>query len=308
MSTIVQLALTTGQPLSATDALVALAERAGVTAIRLTDTGALDPTVTAGYLAGRHRGIGFVAEVPTTHHAPYNTARRILSLDRASGGRTGIVLRAGTGDEVSDVTAPDPSATGSTARWSEYARVLTRLWGSFPREALLGDQDAGLVVDDTLIRPIDHDGAFYRVAGPLDGPSSPQGRPVVVADLSDLWPGDPGLVTAAGYLDVVVTGRDVDAGPALTAALHRVGRSRAEVALLGRAEVGPAELADAATFALGLLAWAAGQRLDGFELVPRGDPEAVVRELVPRLAEPGGPPRGTLRDAFGLPGTAAVVA
>ena len=59
--------------------------------------------------------------------------------------------------------------------------MLTRLWESFPREALIGDQETRLVVDDALIRPIDHDGRFYRVAGPLDGPSSVQGRPVLAA-------------------------------------------------------------------------------------------------------------------------------
>ncbi|MFD4249045.1 acyl-CoA dehydrogenase family protein [Amycolatopsis thermoflava] len=191
MSTIVQLALAVGDrvSLSEASALTALARESGVAAIRLADTPhTLDPTVTASHLAGVHSGIGFVAEVPTTHHAPYNTARRVSSLDRATGGRAGIALLAGDGDDVSDATAPDPAAADPARRWSEYAGVLTRLWESFPSQALIGDQDAALVVREELIRPVGHDGVYYRVAGPLDGPSSAQGRPVVVADLGVLDP------------------------------------------------------------------------------------------------------------------------
>ena len=66
--------------------VAALAGRLGVAALRLTDSG-LDPSVVAAHLAGRHGGVGYLAEIPTTHHAPYNVARRVLSLDRATGGR-----------------------------------------------------------------------------------------------------------------------------------------------------------------------------------------------------------------------------
>jgi alkanesulfonate monooxygenase SsuD/methylene tetrahydromethanopterin reductase-like flavin-dependent oxidoreductase (luciferase family) len=109
--------------------------------------------------------------------------------------------------------------------------VLTRLWESFPRAALIGDQEAALVVEEALIRPIHHEGAFYRVAGPLDGPSSVQGRPVVVADLGVLDP-----AAAAESADVVVVDLENAAGAdaALAWALRRAGRSRQDVALLGR--------------------------------------------------------------------------
>ncbi|MCI2419759.1 LLM class flavin-dependent oxidoreductase [Saccharopolyspora sp. K220] len=306
MSKAIQLALAVGaSPVQLADAaaIAAVAEEVGVAAIRLVDGGAgrtLDPTVVGAYLAGIHGRVGYVAEVPTTHNAPYNTARRVLSLDRATAGRTGIALRAGSGDEVSEATVPDPSATDPTQRWTEYALVLTRLWESFPRAALIGDQAAGLVIDDALIEPINHEAAFYRVAGPLDGPSSAQGRPVLVADLGTLDP-----VAVARSADVVVVDRERAAGAdaALAVALRQVGRSREDVALLGRVEVGPD------TPAVELRAWAAEHRLNGFELVPEGGAAAVVamlRQLVTQIVDPAAFPP-TLRTAFGLREVAEVL-
>ncbi|PKW16189.1 LLM class flavin-dependent oxidoreductase [Saccharopolyspora spinosa] len=322
MSKAIQLTLAVGEatggpvdgasPVSLADAaaIAAVAEEVGVAAIRLVDGGAgrtLDPTVVGAYLAGIHGGVGFVAEVPTTHNAPYNAARRVLSLDRAAGGRTGVALSAGGGDEVSEATVPAPSATDPAQRWAEYALVLTRLWESFPRAALIGDQESGLVADDALIEPINHEAAFYRVAGPLDGPSSAQGRPVLVADLGALDP-----TAVARSADVVVVDRERAAGAdaALTVALRRAGRSREDVALLGRVEVATDDPA-AAAVGNELRAWADEHRLDGFELVPTGGAEDVVtvlRGLVPQIADAAAdssPP--TLRAAFGLREAAEVL-
>ncbi|QIZ38875.1 LLM class flavin-dependent oxidoreductase [Saccharopolyspora sp. ASAGF58] len=316
MSKAIQLTLAVGEatgrpvdgasPVSLAEAaaIAAVAAEVGVAAIRLVDGGAgrtLDPTVVGAYLAGIHGGVGFVAEVPTTHNAPYNAARRVLSLDRAAGGRTGVALRAGGGDEVSEATVAALSATDPAQRWAEYALVLTRLWESFPRVALIGDQESGLVADDALIEPINHEAAFYRVAGPLDGPSSAQGRPVLVADLGALDP-----TAVARSADVVVADRERAAGAdvALTVALRRAGRSREDVALLGRVEVAADDPAAAAAVGHELRAWADLHRLDGFELVPAGGAEDVVtvlRGLVPQLADAAAdssPP--TLRAAFGL--------
>ncbi|BCJ62295.1 LLM class flavin-dependent oxidoreductase [Micromonospora endophytica] len=323
MSTAVQLALGVGVPdphrsdgptvvsLAAARTIAAVAEQVGLAAIRLVDGGpsgrTLDPTVVAGYLAGVHGGVGYVTEIPTTRHAPYNVARRVLSLDRATAGRVGIALQAGQGDEVSAVTAPVPDATDPTRRWTEYARVLTRLWESFPQSALIGDQQAGVVVDTARVTPINHEGVFYRVAGPLDGPSSRQGRPVIVADLGAL-----DATAVAESVDVVVVDRSsaADADATVTEALGRVGRSRHDVALLGRADLAGYTPATAGTYGDELRDWAAEHRLDGVELVAKGGSDAIVtalRTVVPRLTDPASTP-ATLRAALGLSEVAAVLA
>jgi alkanesulfonate monooxygenase SsuD/methylene tetrahydromethanopterin reductase-like flavin-dependent oxidoreductase (luciferase family) len=303
MSRAVILDLAVGSDLSVPQAaaVVAAARDAGVSAIRLLDGSAgqiLDPSAVASYLAARLADVHWIVDAPTTHNAPYNLARRILALDRATAGRSGLVLRAGEGDEVSDAAAPDPSASGRARRWAEYAQVLSRLWESFPAAALLGDQAAGLLAEDSLIRGIGHEGSFYRVAGPLDGPSSPQGRPVLVAaDMDQLdWAG------VAGAADVVVVNRAQAAGAqgALADALGQVGRERAEIALVGRVEVAAAE-ASANEVAAELDEWAASMRLDGLELWPsdgRAGALAVARNVLPRLHSATG---ASLRAALGLP-------
>lgn len=295
--------------------LAAAARATGVTALRLLDDG-LDPTVVAGALAGRHGDLGYVVDVPTTHHAPYNTARRVLSLDRAGGGRTGLALRAGAGDEVSDGALGVATDVPPARRWAEYAHVLTRLWESFPRDALVGDAERAVVVDASRLRRLDHTGPAYRVAGPLDGPASVQGRPVLVADDVDVL----GWAVVAAVADVVVvdvgTGVPGSADAALTAALADAGRRRDEVALVGRV---PVELADDApvgqVHALvdALRARVRAERLDGLELVPQGGVPgalAAVRALVPLLTGTAGVSPGptTLRTALRLPALAGAVA
>jgi len=297
--------------LAQADEIATLAQQLGVTALRLVDQApagqALDPTVVGSYLAGRNGEIGYLADVPTTGQAPYNLARRVLSIDRATAGRFGVVLRAGDGDEVSQATVPDRAATGPIARWSEYARVLTRLWESFPRAALLGDVENAVVVDDSLIRPIAHEGRFYRVAGPLDGPSSVQGRPVLAAIDPEV------LDEATAVADLIIVGRDRAAGadPALTSALARAGRDRSQVALLGRVVL-PADLPSEPTTPefidpVALRSWIAGTGLDGVVLAPTGPAHQVadlLRTLVPALQ----PARGdTLRAGLGLPTPAPAV-
>ncbi|MFC8044653.1 LLM class flavin-dependent oxidoreductase [Nocardia sp. NPDC057353] len=286
-------------PLAVAAELAAAAERAGVVALRVRAAAvgardvadgfprgdhvpanrgrghrALDPSTVAAYLAGRTAELGYLLDLPTTGNAPYNAARRVLSVDRAVGGRAGVVLQPGAGDEVSDAAAPDPTANDPAERWAEYATVLTRLWESFPRAALLGDQERALVLDDALIGPIDFEGRYYRVAGPLDGPSSAQGRPVLAVEAAS-------GVADLGLADAVFVERGAEVPP---------GR----FAVIGRAEVAAdTDLAELAT-------WASGY--DAVLLAPVGGADAVrdtIDRVVPALARRE--PHPTLRAALGLP-------
>ncbi|MGC4933661.1 LLM class flavin-dependent oxidoreductase [Gordonia sp. DT30] len=273
------------------ESIAAAAHDLGATGLLIADATAgrhgIDPSVVGAHLAARHERLHYVIEAPTTGNAPYNLARRILSLDRATGGRTGLLLRPGGGDEVSDAVAPGPAASPED-RWSEYAEILTELWESFPANALRGDQRAGIVADDTLIRPIDHEGAFYRVAGPLDGPSSPQGRP-------PLFAADPGLlgwdrVAAIADAVIVPAGRLADAAAELADAAGRHHRRRSDIALSARL--------DATTPVATVAGWADTGAADGAVLVASADVAATIdriQEIVPLFAQA---PDTTLRTAL----------
>jgi alkanesulfonate monooxygenase SsuD/methylene tetrahydromethanopterin reductase-like flavin-dependent oxidoreductase (luciferase family) len=271
------------QPASLDEAvqIVRLACAAGVSAIRVLDHApgavAVDAGTVAAYLSATTGGCGVLFDAATTGNAPYNLARRVGSLHRATGSRAGVVLRPGGGDAVSDLTAPDPSADHPAARWAEYAQVLAELWRSFPAEALVGDQSAAVVVDDRRTHPIDHDGTFYRVTGPLDGPSTPQRPPLLVATDLDVL----GWEVAATAADAILVEEcDVaDADSRLRDALDGAERNRADVRLLGRhtaaAIARPRELWD----------WVHEHHLDGLNLTVSGGIEDT-RVVLAGLASP----------------------
>ncbi|WP_448331621.1 LLM class flavin-dependent oxidoreductase [Streptomyces sp. DSM 41534] len=289
---------TTISPSDAADITKAAAD-AGVTAIRVLDGApgqTLDASVIASYLAGTDAAVqshlGWILEASTSHNAPMNLARRSNSFDRATGGRAALALRAGDGDEVSDPVAPNPGSDRS-ARWDEYAQILKGLWTSFPPAALVGDQNGEVFAENTRIKPLDFEGDYYRVAGPLDGPASPQGGPLLIADDVDTL----GWDVIARNADVVVIDRKAvpTADTDLSAALARAGRPRESVALVVRVDVTEPE-AVAAT----LPALVAEHGLDGVELVAAGgkdDVLALIAEVVPTLLPSTD---ATLRSAFSL--------
>ncbi|QII04904.1 LLM class flavin-dependent oxidoreductase [Rhodococcoides fascians A25f] len=295
MTVVLELAVTdsdAGVSLADADAILAVAQESGIDAIRLLDrageSAVVDPSVTGAYLAGHHDGLGYLIDARTTHNAPYNLARRVSAFDRATDGLVGLVLNPGDGDEVSDATAPDRGAVESAERWGEYAGILEQLWESFPASALLGDQERALVVDDSLVRAIEHDGRFYRVAGPLDGPASRQGRPpLVVAE-----PDAVGWKRTAAHADVVII--DVPSAVAslrsLTSALGAAGRNRTDVTVLVRTRTVP-----------DYLEWYAHDEVNGVVLVTddldAGEVVDLIRAVAAHIERPAG---GSLRDRLGL--------
>lgn len=295
MTVVLELAVTDsdeGVSLADADAILAVAQESGIDAIRLLDRAGesvvVDPSVSGAYFAGRHGGLGYLIDAGTTHNAPYNLARRVSALDRATDGMVGLVLHPGDGDEVSEATAPDRGAVESAERWGEYAGILEQLWESFPAAALVGDQKRALVVDDGLVRAIEHTGRFYRVAGPLDGPSSRQGRPpLVVAE-----PDTVGWKRAATYADVVIIDlpNAVASLRSLTSALSAAGRNRTDVTVLVRTRT-----------VQDYLEWCVREEVNGVVLatddLDAGQVVDLIRAVAARIERPAG---GSLRDRLGL--------
>ncbi len=58
--------------------------------------------------------------------------------------------------------------------------MVTGLWDSWSDDAVVDDRARGLYARDGGIRAVKHAGAHYQVAGPLNVPRGPQGRPVFV--------------------------------------------------------------------------------------------------------------------------------
>ena len=80
-------------------------------------------------------------------------------------------------------------------------QVVRALWDSWGDEAVLDDRASGQYARAEAVRPINHNGEHYQVAGPLNVPRSPQGRPVLVQAGSS----DTGRAFAARHAEAVFT-------------------------------------------------------------------------------------------------------
>jgi FMN-dependent oxidoreductase (nitrilotriacetate monooxygenase family) len=80
-------------------------------------------------------------------------------------------------------------------------QVVRALWDSWDDDAVLDDRASGRYARTESVHPISHKGEHYEVAGPLNVPRSPQGRPVLVQAGSS----DTGRSFAARHAEAVFT-------------------------------------------------------------------------------------------------------
>jgi FMN-dependent oxidoreductase (nitrilotriacetate monooxygenase family) len=142
----------------------------------------LEPITTLGALAASTSRIGLIATASTTYSEPFNLARQFASLDHISGGRVGwnIVTSWLAAAARNYGSAGQVSHADRYARGEEFVQVVKALWDSWADDAVLDDRAGGHYARADRIRPIDHAGEHYAVAGPLNMPRGPQGRPVFV--------------------------------------------------------------------------------------------------------------------------------
>ncbi|MCB1742441.1 MAG: LLM class flavin-dependent oxidoreductase [Gammaproteobacteria bacterium] len=163
----------------------------------------LEPITVLGALSVATRDIGLIATASTTYSEPFNLARQFASLDHMSNGRVGwnivtswSVPAAGNFGDTAQVTHAE-----RYARADEFVAVAKALWDSWDDDAVMDDRASGVYANAQAIRPINHVGRYYRVAGPLNVPRCPQGRPVLVQAGSS----DTGRDFAARHAEAVFT-------------------------------------------------------------------------------------------------------
>jgi FMN-dependent oxidoreductase (nitrilotriacetate monooxygenase family) len=171
-----------------------IAERGKLDAIFLADTPAitdrieyrpfmsLEPSIVLATVAASTKYVGLIATASTTYNEPYNIARRFATLDHASGGRSGWNAVT-TADPASSRNFGLPAVLEHKARYDrakEFTDVVHALWDSWEDDAFVGDKTNARFVDTSKVHPIGYRGAHFSVAGPLNVPRSPQGRPVTV--------------------------------------------------------------------------------------------------------------------------------
>ena len=142
----------------------------------------LEPISTLGALAMATKKIGLIATASTSYMEPFNLARQFASLDHVSAGRIGWnIVTTWSVPAASNFGASDQvSHADRYLRAEEYVNITKALWDSWRDDAVVDNRTSGLYAKVESIRPIDHAGDYYQVAGPLNVPRCPQGRPVLV--------------------------------------------------------------------------------------------------------------------------------
>ncbi|GAA2728716.1 LLM class flavin-dependent oxidoreductase [Actinocorallia aurantiaca] len=194
--------------------LARTAEAGGFDSIFIADTPALradpndalantpfEPITLLAALAASTTRIGIIPTISTSYSDPYTAARQIASLDLLSKGRAGVNLVTSAGDAVARNHSRSHHIQHAAryARAREFAEVLELLWTSWSPDAVLADREDGVMIRPGGVRPIDYEGEFFQVAGPLNVPRSPQGRPVVV----QAGASPAGIALAAEHADAV---------------------------------------------------------------------------------------------------------
>lgn len=190
------------------------------------------------------RRVGFGLTFSSTFLHPYYCARLLNSLDHITGGRIAMNL-------VTSTRRSDHANFGHDElmdhglrydRMEEFTDVCRLLWDSVGPDAMLWDRESGRVGDPAQVHDVRHEGRFFKVAGPLNTPPSPQGRPVLIQA-----GGSPRGIRASAYVADHVFGGDMPLAlqvrqrAALDEALRDLGRDPEEVGILWQTPIVVAE-------------------------------------------------------------------
>jgi len=163
----------------------------------------LEPITVLAAVAAATSRIGLIATASTTYTEPFNLARQFASLDHISNGRVGWnIVTSWLAAAARNYGGDGPlSHAERYVRGEEFMSVVKALWDSWGDDAVVDDRAGGVYAREDRIRPIDHRGDYYQVAGPLNLPRCPQGRPVLVQAGSS----DTGRRFAARHAEAVFT-------------------------------------------------------------------------------------------------------
>jgi len=163
----------------------------------------LEPITVLAAMAVATSRVGLIATASTTYTEPFNLARQFASIDHISNGRAAwnIVTSWLASAAENYGTAGQVSHADRYARGEEFMEVVKALWDSWAPDAVVDERASGIYARRDRIRSVNHRGDFYTVAGPLNMPRCPQGRPVLVQAGSS----DTGRRFAARHADAVFT-------------------------------------------------------------------------------------------------------
>ncbi|WP_404805891.1 NtaA/DmoA family FMN-dependent monooxygenase [Lysinibacillus capsici] len=152
---------------------------------KMKGTVGLDPSFLMAMVARETKQIGLVTTISTSFTPPYLIARQLQSLNWISEGRVGWNIVTSIDGAYNFSNEPMPSSEERYAKAAECTGVVKQLWHSHPYEILV--MDGNLEKIKELVKPIEHEGEFFHIRGPLNLPMHPAGEiPLFQAGASDV--------------------------------------------------------------------------------------------------------------------------
>lgn len=141
-----------------------------------------DPAPLAVAMGMATSKIGVVATMSTMAYPPFMLARLSSTIDSLTRGRFGWNIVTSAENLAARNFGMDalPPRDARYEMADEYMEVVGKLFGSWDADAVVLDRQGGVYADPAKVRPIDHEGKYFKVRGPLNTVPSPQGRPVYV--------------------------------------------------------------------------------------------------------------------------------
>ncbi|GMA51256.1 monooxygenase [Alicyclobacillus contaminans] len=165
-----------------------------------------EPITILSALAAVSQHIGLVGTVSTTYSEPFTVARQFGSLDMISGGRAGwnVVTSPLEGSALNYGRKAHPDHDLRYEIAEEFLEVTRGLWDSWEDDAFVRDKASGVFFHPAKMHPLNHEGRFFSVKGPLNIARSKQGQPVIFQAGSS----EVGRNFAAQQADAVFTGHE----------------------------------------------------------------------------------------------------
>jgi FMN-dependent oxidoreductase (nitrilotriacetate monooxygenase family) len=141
-----------------------------------------DPSPLAAIISVATTRMGVVATFSTLSYPPFMLARLCSTLDHIAGGRFGWNIVT-SGEELAAQNFGMDHLPPRQQRYDmadEYVDLVCKLFDSWDADAVVMDRATGTYADYRKVRPINFEGKFFKVRGPLNTVRSPQGQPVFV--------------------------------------------------------------------------------------------------------------------------------
>ncbi|MDQ1571928.1 MAG: N-acetyl-S-(2-succino)cysteine monooxygenase [Actinomycetota bacterium] len=129
-----------------------------------------DPLPLVPYLLAATERIGIVPTLSASFYEPFTAARLLATLQHFADGRLGFNVVTSGSDLAAQNYGLDKQIDHDLRydRAEEWVQVVRALWRSWDADAIIEDAAGGIFADFTKVRTIDHEGAFFKVRGPLN--------------------------------------------------------------------------------------------------------------------------------------------